>query len=76
MKNAGLPHKVVSGQGAVVTLEDGRELIDCISSWWVNLLGHCHPQISKAIYDQSQKLEHVIFAGFTQSPPCSLRKNY
>lgn len=72
MKSAPLPHKVVGGKGAVVTLEDGRELVDCISSWWVNLWGHCHPDIAKAIYEQSQKLEHVIFAGFTHEPALRL----
>ncbi len=68
MKTAPLPLKVKSGQGTLLTLEDGREVIDAISSWWVNLLGHSHPEISRAIYEQSQKLEHVIFAGFTHEP--------
>ena len=62
------PYKVKSGKGALLTLEDGRELIDGISSWWVNLFGHSHPEIGRAIYEQSQKLEHVIFAGFTHEP--------
>lgn len=62
------PLKVVSGQGAYITLEDGRTVLDCISSWWVNLHGHSQPDIAKAIYDQAQKLEHVIFAGFTHDP--------
>lgn len=62
------PLKVKSGKGAYLTLEDGREIIDCISSWWVNLHGHSHPLIAKAIYEQAKKLEHVIFAGFTHDP--------
>ncbi|MEQ9263790.1 MAG: adenosylmethionine--8-amino-7-oxononanoate transaminase [Balneolaceae bacterium] len=62
------PLKVVSGQGAYITLEDGRTVLDCISSWWVNLHGHSQPDIAKAIYEQAQKLEHVIFAGFTHDP--------
>lgn len=68
MKTAPCPQKVISGQGAVLTLEDGRQVIDAISSWWVNLLGHARPEISRAIYEQAQKLEHVIFAGFTHEP--------
>lgn len=62
------PLKVASGKGAYITLEDGRTVLDCISSWWVNLHGHSQPDIAKAIYEQAQKLEHVIFAGFTHDP--------
>lgn len=68
MKTAPAPLRVKGGKGALITLEDGRQLIDCISSWWVNLLGHCHPEIAQAIFEQSQVLEHVIFAGFTHEP--------
>lgn len=62
------PLKVVRGRGMHVVLEDGRELLDCISSWWVNLYGHGHPRIADAIYAQALELEHVIFAGFTHEP--------
>lgn len=59
---------MVKGQGSVLTLDDGRELIDAISSWWVNLHGHANPVISAAIAKQAETLEHVIFAGFTHPP--------
>jgi adenosylmethionine-8-amino-7-oxononanoate aminotransferase len=49
-------------------LTDGRQIIDCISSWWVNVHGHSHPEIARAIYEQANLLEHVIFAGFTHEP--------
>lgn len=62
------PIKVISGKGINLTLEDGKEVIDCISSWWVNIHGHAHPEISKAIAEQAQKLEHVIFSNFTHQP--------
>lgn len=68
IKGSPEPLKVKSGQGAYLTLEDGRTVMDCISSWWVNLHGHSHPDIAKAIYEQAQTLEHVIFAGFTHDP--------
>ncbi|MFN1833931.1 adenosylmethionine--8-amino-7-oxononanoate transaminase [Balneola sp. MJW-20] len=67
-KNAPEPVKVKSGKGVWLELEDGRKVIDCISSWWVNVLGHSNQDIADAIYEQSQKLEHVIFAGFTHDP--------
>ncbi|MEO1022774.1 MAG: adenosylmethionine--8-amino-7-oxononanoate transaminase [Bacteroidota bacterium] len=62
------PLKVKKGQGIYLTLEDDREIMDCISSWWVNLHGHAHPRITEAITKQAQELEHVIFAGFTHDP--------
>lgn len=68
MKTASPPLKVRSAQGAIIELEDGRQLIDCISSWWVNLHGHGHPKISAAIHQQALRLEHVLFAGFTHEP--------
>ncbi|MTI88028.1 MAG: adenosylmethionine--8-amino-7-oxononanoate transaminase [Balneolaceae bacterium] len=68
IKDAPTPLKVQSGKGVWLTLEDGKEVIDSISSWWVNLHGHAHSHISDAIYEQSQKLEHVIFSGFTHDP--------
>jgi adenosylmethionine-8-amino-7-oxononanoate aminotransferase len=45
--------------------EAGKQYIDAVSSWWVNIHGHAHPYIAKKVAEQLQKLEHVIFAGFT-----------
>ena len=58
------PLRAVAGQGAVLTLDDGRELIDAISSWWVTLHGHGEASIAAAIADQAVRLEQVIFADF------------
>ncbi|MFC6592791.1 adenosylmethionine--8-amino-7-oxononanoate transaminase [Deinococcus lacus] len=69
---AGPPLGVVSGQGAKLRLADGREMTDLISSWWVNLHGHAHPAIAAAIAEQAQRLEQVIFAGFTHQPAAEL----
>lgn len=68
LKDAPEPLKVVSGDGIRLKLEDGRTLIDCISSWWVNVHGHAHPEIAEAISDQARRLEQVIFANFTHDP--------
>lgn len=59
------PIPIVRGKKALLYSEDGQCYIDAISSWWVNLHGHCQPHISQAIYNQSQELEHVIFTDFT-----------
>jgi adenosylmethionine-8-amino-7-oxononanoate aminotransferase len=60
--------RVERGVGSVLHLDDGRTLIDGISSWWVNVHGHGNPVISDAIAEQARRLEHVIFAGFTHGP--------
>ncbi|NJO78409.1 MAG: adenosylmethionine--8-amino-7-oxononanoate transaminase [Cyanobacteria bacterium RM1_2_2] len=75
MQTAPPPLKVVRGQGVYLQLEDGQQLIDCISSWWVTLHGHSHPALAAALFQQAQTLEHVIFAGFTHDPAEQLAHN-
>ena len=60
--------------GSGVWLEDfaGRRYLDGISSWWVNLFGHANPTINAAVREQLDRLEHVIFAGFTHPPAVTL----
>ncbi len=70
--HASPPIPIVSGKDAVLTDEAGREYIDAISSWWVNLHGHANETIAAAVSRQLQKLEHVIFAGFTHAPAVEL----
>jgi adenosylmethionine-8-amino-7-oxononanoate aminotransferase len=63
--SAGPMVNIARADGAVLYTKDGREIIDAISSWWVNTHGHCHPKIVAAVKKQSEALEQVIFAGFT-----------
>jgi adenosylmethionine-8-amino-7-oxononanoate aminotransferase len=72
MKTAPPPLPIVRGQGAYLYTEDGRKLLDGISSWWVNIHGHSHPRLNQAIAEQAKKLEHVIFAGATHEPAVDL----
>src|SRR2546425_7341765 len=51
------PLPVARGEGAYLILEDGRRIVDAVSSWWVNLHGHGHPRIAAAIAEQAKKLE-------------------
>ena len=62
------PLRVRSGRGSELELDDGRRLIDAISSWWVTLHGHAEPAIAAAIARQAQQLEQVIFANFSHEP--------
>jgi adenosylmethionine-8-amino-7-oxononanoate aminotransferase len=75
LEGAPEPIFISSAQGIYLHTDDGRKIIDGISSWWVNLHGHSHPVIAKAIAEQAHKLEHVIFAGFTHEPAIQLAEN-
>ena len=59
---------ITRGEGAVLYTDDGQRIIDAISSWWVTTHGHCHPRIMAAITAQAQKLDQMIFAGWTHEP--------
>lgn len=66
------PLLVTAAKGCYLHTQDGRQILDAISSWWVNLHGHGNPYIAEAIGAQAMKLEHVIFAGFTHEPAVRL----
>jgi adenosylmethionine-8-amino-7-oxononanoate aminotransferase len=69
----GLPPVPVSrGEGVWLYDFDGNRYLDAVSSWWVNLFGHCNPRINAAIADQLERLEHVILAGFSHEPVVEL----
>ncbi|MEW5966285.1 MAG: aminotransferase class III-fold pyridoxal phosphate-dependent enzyme [Pseudomonadota bacterium] len=66
------PLAVARGEGPWLIGVDGRLYLDAISSWWVNLFGHCNPRINAAITDQLGRLEHVMLAGATHAPVVEL----
>ena len=63
---------IVRAEGVYLYDEQGHRYIDAVSSWWVNLHGHSHPQIAQAIYQQAQNLAHCMFAGLTHEPAVQL----
>ena len=63
---------IARGSGVWLYGFDNNRYLDAVSSWWVNLLGHCNPRINAAITDQLGKLEHVMLAGFTHEPVVQL----
>jgi adenosylmethionine-8-amino-7-oxononanoate aminotransferase len=72
MKTQPAPLAIARGEGVYLYTEDGRRLLDGISSWWVNIHGHAHPRLNQALADQAERLEHVIFAGATHQPAVDL----
>ncbi|MDD4957532.1 MAG: adenosylmethionine--8-amino-7-oxononanoate transaminase [Candidatus Omnitrophica bacterium] len=62
------PIPIRSAKGVRLYDHDGKFYYDTISSWWCNVHGHGHPAIVRAIQEQAQTLEHVLFAGFTHEP--------
>ncbi len=66
---------VSHAEGAVLNTADGRRVIDAISSWWVTTHGHCHPRIVAAIAEQAQRLDQLIFAGWTHDPAEQLARD-
>ncbi|MEO6967114.1 MAG: adenosylmethionine--8-amino-7-oxononanoate transaminase, partial [Rhodanobacteraceae bacterium] len=63
---------IARGSGAWLIDHDGNRYLDCVSSWWTNLFGHCEPRIAAAVKQQLDALEQVIFAGFTHEPALQL----
>ena len=72
MLNQPPPLAIVRGEGVYLYTEDGRRILDGISSWWVNIHGHAHPKLNAALAKQAAELEHVMFAGCTHRPAVEL----
>ncbi len=74
MKNMKAPYKIIDAEGVYLHTEDGKKLIDSVSSWWSVIHGYKNPELNAAIISQVEKFSHVMLGGLTHSPVEKLAK--
>ena len=74
MDSPATPLLVTSAEGNRLTLADGREPIDAMSSWWAAIHGYRHPRLDAALHRQADAMSHVMVGGLTHEPAIELAR--
>ena len=61
-------YKVVHAEKEYITLDNGKQLIDGVSSWWAAIHGYNHPELNEALSEQANKFAHIMLGGLTHKP--------
>lgn len=67
-------YPVKGARGVMIELQDGRQLVDGMSSWWAAIHGYNHPCLNDALHEQLDAMAHVMFGGFTHEPAVELAR--
>ncbi|MDU4093688.1 MAG: adenosylmethionine--8-amino-7-oxononanoate transaminase [Pantoea sp.] len=65
-------YPVVGALGVHLQLDDGRQLVDGMSSWWAAIHGYNHPRLNQALQQQIAQMSHVMFGGITHPAAVAL----
>lgn len=66
------PLIIERGEGVYLIDIEGNRYIDGVSSLWVNVHGHNHPSINRAIHEQVDRISHSTLLGISNKPAVQL----
>lgn len=69
------PFIITQAKGVYLYTDEGKKLIDGMSSWWSVIHGYNNPLLNNAACKQLESMAHVMFGGLTHEPAAALTKS-